>query len=452
MPRRDPARGRRARRGLGRLDRAGCADEITGVQIDSRRIEPGDLFVAVGGGAAFRRGCARTRRRGDARARRRLRRARARSPAPSATAATRASSASPARSGKTSTKDILAALCGPHAPHRRGRGELQQRARRPADALPPRARHGGLRARARRCAASARSPQLCRHRAAAHRRDHGDRPRPPRARRHGRAGRASEGGADRRAPRGRRRRSCRRTRRARAVPARDARRPALREPTTCSSVGASTATGRARDFRRRRRERRARRSRSRRATSALNALAALHAYDALGLPLDARRSGADAIEFSRWRGEELPLPGGGLLINDAYNANPISMRAALEHLATRADGRRRVAVLGDMAELGRRRARATTARSGATRAQLGVDVARRRRRRSRAATSTAQPACGRAAPTSSARRGARALAASPATSSSSRPRARWASRRWRRPLDGGAASRCPRPRRGASSR
>jgi UDP-N-acetylmuramoyl-tripeptide--D-alanyl-D-alanine ligase len=46
------------------------------------------------------------------------------------------------------------------------------------------------------------------------------------------------------------------------------------------------------------------------------------------------------------------LPGGGLLINDAYNANPTSMRAALEHLQARAEGRRTVAVLGEMAELG----------------------------------------------------------------------------------------------------
>jgi UDP-N-acetylmuramoyl-tripeptide--D-alanyl-D-alanine ligase len=84
----------------------------------------------------------------------------------------------------------------------------------------------------------------------------------------------------------------------------------------------------------------------------VNALAALHAYDALGLPLERAREGADAIAFSRWRGEELPLDGGGLLINDAYNANPVSMRAALDHLVARAGARRRVAVLGDMAELG----------------------------------------------------------------------------------------------------
>ncbi|HLG09239.1 MAG TPA: UDP-N-acetylmuramoyl-tripeptide--D-alanyl-D-alanine ligase [Gaiellaceae bacterium] len=85
---------------------------------------------------------------------------------------------------------------------------------------------------------------------------------------------------------------------------------------------------------------------------ALNALAALHAYAALGLPLDRAAEGAAGIRLSPWRGQEAMLPGGGLVINDAYNANPDSMRAALEHLAERAGGRRRLAILGEMAELG----------------------------------------------------------------------------------------------------
>jgi UDP-N-acetylmuramoyl-tripeptide--D-alanyl-D-alanine ligase len=86
--------------------------------------------------------------------------------------------------------------------------------------------------------------------------------------------------------------------------------------------------------------------------NAANAVAALAAYRALGLPLGEAHRGAGEIRLSPWRGEEVPLPGHGLLINDAYNANPISMAAALEHLAERAAGRRKVAVLGDMAELG----------------------------------------------------------------------------------------------------
>jgi UDP-N-acetylmuramoyl-tripeptide--D-alanyl-D-alanine ligase len=80
-----------------------------------------------------------------------------------------------------------------------------------------------------------------------------------------------------------------------------------------------------------------------------NAAAALTAADALGLeppgePVD--------VEFSRWRSQEVALPGGGLLVNDAWNANPVAMRAALAHLLERANGRRTLAVLGEMAELG----------------------------------------------------------------------------------------------------
>ncbi len=80
-----------------------------------------------------------------------------------------------------------------------------------------------------------------------------------------------------------------------------------------------------------------------------NASTALAVLAALGLP---RPESVD-VDFARWRGEEQELPGGGLLINDAYNANPVSMRAALGYLAERAGDRRRVAILGDMAELGR---------------------------------------------------------------------------------------------------
>jgi UDP-N-acetylmuramoyl-tripeptide--D-alanyl-D-alanine ligase len=106
---------------------------------------------------------------------------------------------------------------------------------------------------------------------------------------------------------------------------------------------------------------------------ALNALAALHAYDALGLPLERAREGATQIAFSRWRGDEAALEGGGLVINDAYNANPISMRAALDHLADRAGPRRRVAVLGDMAELGEQAPRYHR-EVGRHASQAGVDV------------------------------------------------------------------------------
>jgi UDP-N-acetylmuramoyl-tripeptide--D-alanyl-D-alanine ligase len=99
-----------------------------------------------------------------------------------------------------------------------------------------------------------------------------------------------------------------------------------------------------------------------------NAAAALATLDALGL----QRPDHVDVDFSRWRGEEGALAGGGLLINDAYNANPVSMRAALAYLAERAGGRRRVAILGDMAELGRT-APAYHREVGEAAAEVGVD-------------------------------------------------------------------------------
>jgi UDP-N-acetylmuramoyl-tripeptide--D-alanyl-D-alanine ligase len=101
---------------------------------------------------------------------------------------------------------------------------------------------------------------------------------------------------------------------------------------------------------------------------ARNAASALAALEALGLPRPERVD----VDFSRWRGDERELPGGGLLINDAYNANPVSMRAALAYLAERAGGRRRVAILGEMAELGRT-GPAYHIEVGEAAAELGVD-------------------------------------------------------------------------------
>ncbi len=106
---------------------------------------------------------------------------------------------------------------------------------------------------------------------------------------------------------------------------------------------------------------------------ALNTLAALHAYAALGLPLERASEGAAGIRLSPWRGEELPLAGGGFVVNDAYNANPDSMRAALEHLAERGADRRRVAILGEMAELGLESDEYHHA-IGALAAELGIEV------------------------------------------------------------------------------
>jgi UDP-N-acetylmuramoyl-tripeptide--D-alanyl-D-alanine ligase len=83
-----------------------------------------------------------------------------------------------------------------------------------------------------------------------------------------------------------------------------------------------------------------------------NALAAIAAGVALGYELGAMADLAPGITFSRLRGELVELPGDAILVNDSYNANPISMRAALDHLASLQASGRRLAVLGEMRELG----------------------------------------------------------------------------------------------------
>jgi UDP-N-acetylmuramoyl-tripeptide--D-alanyl-D-alanine ligase len=78
-----------------------------------------------------------------------------------------------------------------------------------------------------------------------------------------------------------------------------------------------------------------------------NTVAAVAAASALGVV----PSGRVDVAFSSLRGEIVELDGGVTVVNDCYNANPMSMRAALEHLAA-SPAERRIAVLGGMAELG----------------------------------------------------------------------------------------------------
>ncbi|WP_028063348.1 UDP-N-acetylmuramoyl-tripeptide--D-alanyl-D-alanine ligase [Solirubrobacter soli] len=81
----------------------------------------------------------------------------------------------------------------------------------------------------------------------------------------------------------------------------------------------------------------------------VNLTAAVAAAQAVGV----EPSGRVDVSFGAMRGERIELPSGVVIINDCYNANPLSMRAALDDLATQApDGGRRLAVLGDMLELG----------------------------------------------------------------------------------------------------
>ncbi|MER7174696.1 UDP-N-acetylmuramoyl-tripeptide--D-alanyl-D-alanine ligase [Streptomyces mesophilus] len=84
-----------------------------------------------------------------------------------------------------------------------------------------------------------------------------------------------------------------------------------------------------------------------------NALAAAAVAHDLGMSADEIATAlSGAGNLSRWRMEVTERADGVTVVNDAYNANPESMRAALRALAAMANGRRTWAVLGKMAELG----------------------------------------------------------------------------------------------------
>jgi UDP-N-acetylmuramoyl-tripeptide--D-alanyl-D-alanine ligase len=84
-----------------------------------------------------------------------------------------------------------------------------------------------------------------------------------------------------------------------------------------------------------------------------NLLAAAAAAHAAGIPgAQIAASLSAQAPASRWRMERTERPDGVTVINDAYNANPESMRAALRTLAELGQGRRTWAVLGAMLELG----------------------------------------------------------------------------------------------------
>ncbi|MFL5866276.1 MAG: UDP-N-acetylmuramoyl-tripeptide--D-alanyl-D-alanine ligase [Thermoleophilaceae bacterium] len=100
----------------------------------------------------------------------------------------------------------------------------------------------------------------------------------------------------------------------------------------------------------------------------LNTLAAVAAARAVGVSPEGRVD----VEFSSMRGQVVELPGGVAVVNDCYNANPMSMRAALEHLAD-SPAERRLAVLGTMAELGGEADRYHR-EIGVRAAELGIDL------------------------------------------------------------------------------
>ncbi|TDW76522.1 UDP-N-acetylmuramoyl-tripeptide--D-alanyl-D-alanine ligase [Kribbella pratensis] len=87
------------------------------------------------------------------------------------------------------------------------------------------------------------------------------------------------------------------------------------------------------------------------AHQAFNAAAAAAAGLAIGVPLELTATALATASLSKWRMELCELPGGITLLNDSFNANPDSTRAALDAMAV-IEGSRRIAVLGEMLELG----------------------------------------------------------------------------------------------------
>jgi UDP-N-acetylmuramoyl-tripeptide--D-alanyl-D-alanine ligase len=104
-----------------------------------------------------------------------------------------------------------------------------------------------------------------------------------------------------------------------------------------------------------------------------NALAAAAVGRALGLGVaEVAEALAAAVPRSRWRMEVSERADGVTVINDAYNANPESVRAALQALVDVAGDRRSWAVLGEMLELGDGHTEAHVG-VGRLAARLGVD-------------------------------------------------------------------------------
>jgi len=81
-----------------------------------------------------------------------------------------------------------------------------------------------------------------------------------------------------------------------------------------------------------------------------NAAAALAVAGILGVEFDAAVGALGEASISEMRMEVLVTPSGAIVINDAYNANPTSMRAAIDALSATA-ATRRVAIVGLMAEI-----------------------------------------------------------------------------------------------------
>ena len=107
---------------------------------------------------------------------------------------------------------------------------------------------------------------------------------------------------------------------------------------------------------------------------ALNAAAVIAVCLAVGIGFEEICSALNEIaNISKWRMEITELPSGITIVNDAYNANPESMRAGLKALKSMSEGRRTWAILGEMRELG---AESATAHDEIGRLIVRLDVNR----------------------------------------------------------------------------
>ncbi len=103
----------------------------------------------------------------------------------------------------------------------------------------------------------------------------------------------------------------------------------------------------------------------------MNALAAIAAGAVLGVPASEAAGALSGFEPSPMRMAILTV-GGRTVINDAYNSNPGSLRAALETLVSVGRGKETAAVIGDMLEMGER-SEDVHREAGVTAAELGVE-------------------------------------------------------------------------------
>jgi UDP-N-acetylmuramoyl-tripeptide--D-alanyl-D-alanine ligase len=108
-------------------------------------------------------------------------------------------------------------------------------------------------------------------------------------------------------------------------------------------------------------------------SSVYNALAGAAVASVFGVGLMEIKQRMEQFEPFPMHMEIIPLDNGATIINDAYNANPRSMELALETLSEVGEAQRRIAVLGDMLELGQL-SDVAHARIGQRVVSLGVDI------------------------------------------------------------------------------